>query len=172
MNDSGRSFLIACGLHGIALFGNTGMIARAPSYDVQAGTGGVEISLIAALPASAPSESGISKTVSEPAGKNTATTFYLPGGAATAGGGRFRNPAPAYPYEAIRQGQEGLVILDVSVDKNGYPTGVEISQRSGFPLLDQSALQTVWRWRFDPATIGFLPVKAKIRVPVRFVLGV
>ena len=191
MNDSIFSFLVACGLHVTLLFGAAGLVARPPRYDVQGGTGGVEISLIAAPPAAAklqapPAASETPEKNAEPAAERIhstpragdgsslipgedPTTFYLPGGAAGAGG-RFANPAPAYPYEAIRQGQEGLVALDVSVDRNGYPVRVQIRRSSGFPLLDQSALQTVQRWRFDPAIVGFLPVEAKVRVPVRFVL--
>ena len=201
MNDSGISFLIACGIHAFLLMGTAGFFVRPPSYDVEPGTGGVEVSLVAALPASskpevpnetlpeaevpaadlshpkpeeqAPQTAHPSSVVgdgSSPVPGKDSTTFYMPGGAAAGSGGRFRNPAPAYPYESIRRGEEGLVMLDVSVDKSGHPADVKINQSSGFPLLDQSALRTVRRWRFDPAYIGILPIDAKIRVPIRFVL--
>ena len=77
---------------------------------------------------------------------------------------------PAYPYAAIRQGQQGRVVLEVLVDKGGRPTSVEIHQSSGFTLLDQSALWTVRRWKFDPAHVGPIPTSARIRVPIRFML--
>ncbi len=204
LGDSGAGFLIACGMHGFLLFGTTAMIAQPPRYEVEAGAGGIEVSLVAAPlpsqkqnaplsipkppeeeakpalpddlalePVPLPETRGelpyIGDGSSAVSGKDT-TTLTLPGGAATGKGGRFRNPAPAYPYQAIRQGQQGVVLLEVRVDKAGRPTSVEISESSGFSLLDESALRTVRRWKFDPAHVGFLPVNARIRIPIRFVL--
>lgn len=177
-----------------------------PRYEVQAGTGGMEVSLIAApLPAPAPSNAPAILEVPEPEPQeqasesteetppaepsatyaanspyvgdgsspvpgNDPTTLYLSGGAATGRGGRLRNPAPPYPYAAIRRQQQGLVILEAVIDKAGRPTSVEIRESSGFPLLDQSALRTVRRWKFDAAHIGFLPVQSRIVIPIRFTL--
>lgn len=195
------SFLISFGLHAALLFGTAGIFVQPPQYDVEAGSGGVEVSLIAAparmdgtqtgFPVSktkAQEEEPIVETTEEavpppqqpkaagPTGDGSSsvpgqdpTTFYLPGGASGTGG-RLKNPAPAYPYPAIRQGQQGLVVLEVLVDKGGRPTSVEIHQSSGFPLLDQSALWTVRRWKFDPAHVGPIPTNARIRVPIRFML--
>ncbi|MDO8730682.1 MAG: energy transducer TonB, partial [Candidatus Omnitrophota bacterium] len=177
------SFLLACGLHAVLLFGTAGLFVQPPRYDVQSGSGGMEISLVAApaRPAGNPSalsvpeagpeseEDGLTEEKAEAAGAGAVgdgsspvpgqdpTTFYLPGGAASGTGGRFKNPAPAYPYQAIRENQQGVVVLEICVDKNGRPTSVEVAQSSGFPLLDQSALWTVRRWKFDPAHVGFIP---------------
>ncbi len=118
------------------------------------------------VPAASPSAGDGSSPVSG----TDPTTLYLSGGAATGGGTRFRNPAPPYPYAAIQQRQEGLVTLEAVVDKAGRPVSVEVVERSGFPLLDQSALHAVRRWKFDAAHIGFLPVQSRIVIPVRFVL--
>lgn len=227
MSEPAVSFLISFGLHAALLFGTAGIFVQPPKYDVEAGSGGVEVSLIAApLPATGPetqpasgnvpvipAEAGIREELdprfreddiiqgerspapaaaaehqpekssglktahsspyvgdgSSPVPGRDPTTFYLPGGASGTGG-RLKNPAPAYPYAAIRQGQQGLVMLEVLVDKTGRPTSVKIHQSSGFALLDQSALWTVRRWKFDPAHVGFIPTNARIRVPIRFML--
>jgi protein TonB len=186
------SFLISFGLHAALLFGTAGIFVQPPKYDVEAGSGGVEVSLIAAparqVPAgpalptpktetqeegpiveTAPEAAGPEGDGSSPVPGQDPTTFYLPGGASGTGG-RLKNPAPAYPYAAIRQGQQGLVVLEVLVDKGGRPASVEIHQSSGFTLLDQSALWTVRRWKFDPAHVGLIPTNARIRVPIRFML--
>lgn len=199
MSAPATSFLIACGVHALALFG-TGGLSQPPRYDVEAGSGGVEVSLIAApaqpsqggqtpaLPESKTEEEIITEEKqgeavapqklepsvmtgdgSSPIPGKDPITFYLPGGASGTGG-HLKNPAPPYPFTAIRQGQQGLVMLEVFVDRGGRPTSVEIHQSSGFPLLDQSALWTVRRWKFDPAHVGFIPVGARIRVPIRFIL--
>lgn len=104
-------------------------------------------------------------------GGSDPTTLFLSGGALSGKGGRFRNPAPPYPYAAIQQQQEGVVLLQAVIDKAGRPISVEIARSSGCSLLDQSALRTVRRWKFDAAHIGFLPVQSTIMIPIRFVLG-
>ncbi len=200
MSEPAVSFLLSFGLHAALLFGTAGIFVQPPKYDVEAGSGGGEVSLIAAparatethspLPApktepqeedaiTVKTEEAVLPQQADPAGPvgdgsspvpgQDPTTFYLPGGASGTGG-RLKNPAPAYPYAAIRQGQQGLVMLEVLVDKTGRPTRVEIHQSSGFALLDQSALWTVRRWKFDPAHVGFIPTNARIRVPIRFML--
>ena len=84
--------------------------------------------------------------------------------------GYLRNPTPAYPHEARRLGQEGLVVLIVRINPSGHPTSVELGQSSGFPRLDHSALRTVRRWRFRPTTIGGVAIESVVEVPIRFVL--
>lgn len=193
MSEPTMSFLISFGLHAALLFGTAGIFVQPPKYDVEAGSGGVEVSLIAgparqvpetkaqeggpivetaeeaAPPPQQPEAAGPTGDGSSPMPGQDPTTFYLPGGASGTGG-RLKNPAPAYPYQAIRQGQQGLVVLEIFVDKSGRPTSVEIRQSSGFPLLDQSALWTVRRWKFDPAHVGLIPTNARIRAPIRFML--
>ncbi len=98
-------------------------------------------------------------------------TFYSEGGGQMAGApGHLRNPAPPYPLTARRLGQEGVVMLTVRIDADGRPLEVEVEQSSGFPLLDDSALTTVRRWRFRSARMGGVPVASTVEVPIRFVL--
>lgn len=80
------------------------------------------------------------------------------------------NPKPPYPLAARRQGTEGRVVLRAQVLEDGRCTEVHIVRSSGHALLDASALTTVRRWRFVPATRAGKPVSSWVEVPVHFQL--
>lgn len=80
------------------------------------------------------------------------------------------NPKPAYPSISRRMGEEGEVRLRVHVDTAGNARQVEISHSSGFPRLDQAALDTVRQWRFIPARQGDQAISAWVIVPILFSL--
>ena len=82
--------------------------------------------------------------------------------------GYFQNQPPKYPPLAKQMHQEGLVILMVEVDRKGLTVKVEIIQSSGYQLLDQSALEAVRHWRFQPERIGDIPTESKVAIPIRF----
>ena len=81
-----------------------------------------------------------------------------------------KNPEPPYPAMARRRRQEGLVLLSVRVSAQGRAVRVELKQSSGFPVLDEAALQAVRGWEFEPARLGAVGVESEIEVPVRFKL--
>lgn len=84
---------------------------------------------------------------------------------------RYRsNPAPGYPEEARRNGQQGVVLISAQVEADGHPSRVTLQRSSGFPLLDAAALEAVRKWIFDPARAGGMPVASRIDIPVRFTL--
>ena len=68
------------------------------------------------------------------------------------------NTPPAYPAMARRLGEEGEVRLDVQVGPQGKVLEVRLKKSSGSTLLDQTAIETVKRWRFSPATVDGKPV--------------
>lgn len=81
-------------------------------------------------------------------------------------------PAPVYPRNALRDGIEGTVILEVTVDENGKPVDVVIATSSGSRELDRAAREQVLRaWRFQPAIQNGHAVRAIGRVPVNFTLN-
>lgn len=81
------------------------------------------------------------------------------------------NPGPQYPYVSRRKREQGIVKLHVFVNAAGRPEKVEIQRSSGFPLLDQAALDIVKnRWRFAPAKQGDKAVSAWVVVPLEFEL--
>ena len=81
-----------------------------------------------------------------------------------------RNPAPPYPSLSKRMGEEGKVVLRVSVSPQGTADSVEIRTSSGSPRLDESAQRTVRNWKFVPARRGDAPVQSWVLVPIIFKL--
>lgn len=81
-----------------------------------------------------------------------------------------KNPAPPYPPLSRRMGEEGKVILRVSVNPQGGADQVEIRTSSGSQRLDESALNTVKHWKFIPAKRGDTAVQSWVLVPIAFKL--
>lgn len=80
------------------------------------------------------------------------------------------NPAPSYPRLSRRMGEEGRVLLKVLVSAEGAANSVTIEKSSGSARLDQSALDSVKRWRFVPARKGSQALSAYVLVPINFSL--
>ena len=78
---------------------------------------------------------------------------------------------PPYPYTASKQGWEGTVVLRLTVSREGIVEQAAIHTSSGFPILDESALQAVQAWRFEPAKDGEFPISATVEQPIRFALN-
>jgi protein TonB len=81
------------------------------------------------------------------------------------------NPAPAYPRDALKEGNTGTVVLEVLVGVDGRPLQVTISRSSGHRELDLAAKrQVLAHWTFKPAIRNGQPVQAIGLVPVEFSL--
>lgn len=78
------------------------------------------------------------------------------------------NPPPKYPVLARRRGWQGTVKLSVLVLENGKVGDITIAKSSGYPLLDETALKAVARYRFVPGRQGDQPVTMRVEVPVHF----
>jgi protein TonB len=81
------------------------------------------------------------------------------------------NPKPPYPSASRRLSEAGTVYLRVHVSAEGHAHKVELKTSSGFPRLDQSALETVAQWRFVPAKRGNTAVTSWVVVPIVFSLS-
>lgn len=84
------------------------------------------------------------------------------------------NPvAPDYPAFAIRTGIEGLVYLEVDVYKDGSIGNIKVlkSLMSGPGGLDEAAVNTVKRWKFQPGKSGGKPVDTTVIIPIEFTLN-
>ena len=81
-----------------------------------------------------------------------------------------KNPAPVYPEYARGRGWEGTVILKVLVGSDGKVQSIIVKRSSGHQILDESALNTVRKWQFQPARVGNMAFSSWINIPVRFVL--
>lgn len=81
----------------------------------------------------------------------------------------YRSAPLRFPIQALHQRMHGTVLLRVLVDETGKPLQVTVEQGSGYALLDRSARdQVLAGWRFQPAMVDGLPVRAWARVPVNF----
>jgi len=66
---------------------------------------------------------------------------------------------PEYPPSSRRAGEEGTVQLQVFVLENGRAGEVKVAKSSGFPKLDEAAINEVKRnWRFVPGKEDGKPV--------------
>jgi periplasmic protein TonB len=81
------------------------------------------------------------------------------------------NPKPPYPAASRRLGETGTVHLRVHVSASGEAIKVLLRKSSGYERLDNSALETVARWRFVPARRGDEAVAAWVVVPIVFELS-
>ena len=80
------------------------------------------------------------------------------------------NPAPGYPMQAKKKGYEGTVVLEVLVTKEGKAGKVSVFQSSRYSLLDESAVSSVKKWRFEPGKRGDEKVDMTVKIPIRFQL--
>jgi|tagenome__1003787_1003787.scaffolds.fasta_scaffold20975202_2 TonB family protein len=62
---------------------------------------------------------------------------------------------------------EGTTILSVTVNESGSPEDIQVLRPAGFGL-DDSAVQAVKTWKFDPAKLDGKPVKTAIDVEVGY----
>ncbi len=64
------------------------------------------------------------------------------------------NPAPVYPALSRRLREQGRVLLDVYILADGSVGQLRLKRSSGYPRLDEAALDAVRRWRYIPARRG------------------
>jgi TonB family protein len=69
-------------------------------------------------------------------------------------------PPPSYPVLARRRGWAGEVRLVIETDAQGIPERVSVLEGSGYPILDDAAIEAVKAWRTQPL--------AKLEVPIVF----
>jgi TonB family protein len=80
-------------------------------------------------------------------------------------------PDPNYTPQAAHDGIEGTVQFWIVIDAQGNVSDIkEVSEPLGDGL-DQRAIDTVKKWRFNPATRGGVPLAVRVRVEVSFRLG-
>ena len=80
------------------------------------------------------------------------------------------NPKPPYPPMSKRLGEQGKTIVRVLISAEGSPQKAELRQTSGFERLDQSALETVMKWRYLPGKRDGVPETMWFNVPITFKL--
>ena len=81
---------------------------------------------------------------------------------------RGSNVQPVYPSWSQKNREQGTVVLRVLVKSDGTAGTVEIKSSSGYPRLDQSAIQAVKTWRFIPATRDGKPIDELYELDITF----
>jgi protein TonB len=79
-------------------------------------------------------------------------------------------PNPIYPARSKRAGEQGRVMLRVLIDTSGRPAQVSVTQSSGHPALDESALSAVRASLLRPHTENGIAQPVWVAVPIDFVL--
>jgi len=74
-------------------------------------------------------------------------------------------PLVNYPAESRAAGEQGVVLLRITVNANGRPSAVSVAGSSGFPRLDRAAVEGGWRCKVSNAFEG-----AQFEAPLRFSL--
>jgi protein TonB len=77
-------------------------------------------------------------------------------------------PAPKYPAESKRTGEEGLVILRVLIDEAGRAARIEVERSSGYARLDAAARVAVEHALFKPYVENGVPRVALAKIPIEF----
>jgi protein TonB len=90
-------------------------------------------------------------------------------------GGQIKEPRkthevrPLYPEIARKARIEGVVILEITVDKQGNVENVKVLR--GLPMgLTEAAVDAVKQWKYEPSTLNGRPVEVLVTVTVRFSL--
>ena len=81
-----------------------------------------------------------------------------------------KNPHPKYPKMSLRRKEAGTVLLALTVTADGRAKDVRVLKTSGYPRLDQAALEAVKDWRFIPAKRLGRPVDVDYELPIHFKL--
>jgi periplasmic protein TonB len=84
--------------------------------------------------------------------------------------GYLHNPPPSYPSVSRRMGEQGRVLLNVTVSAEGGALSVALHASSGSNRLDEAAIAAIRKWRFVPAKRGGQAVSASVIVPIKFSL--
>jgi TonB family protein len=80
------------------------------------------------------------------------------------------NTPPAYPAIAKLRGYEGVVLVNAEILPDGRVGSTAISKSSGYTILDQSAIEAVKLWKFEPAKKAGKPFAIRVKLPIKFVL--
>jgi TonB family protein len=83
---------------------------------------------------------------------------------------RVREVAPVYPREAERQGIRGWVDVEFTIARDGSTQDVVVRNAEPQRMFDQSAVDAVKRWRFEPVVRDGAAVPQRAAMRIRFEL--
>lgn len=79
---------------------------------------------------------------------------------------------PVYPPAARQANLEGTVVLKIQILSSGRPGEIYVARSSGYPSLDEAAIEAVRQWQFVPAKDlnSGQPIVCTISQPISFQL--
>ncbi len=77
-------------------------------------------------------------------------------------------PRLAYPAASRELGESGVVVLRLLIDEQGRPQSIDVARSSGFPRLDQEALQAMRAARFQPRVVEGVARSVSTTAALRF----
>ena len=82
---------------------------------------------------------------------------------------RLLSGGKSYPAAARSAGQQGTVIVNITINASGSVTRASLAASSGYPLLDNAAVSAAYGWRFSPATDPYgTPLAYSGNIPVEY----
>jgi TonB family protein len=102
----------------------------------------------------------VNKTAGKASNLNTAIAYPL----------YKENAPPVYPAIARVRGYEGVVLVSAEVLPDGHVGDMKIRKSSGYAILDQSAIEAVRPWKFEPAKKSGSPFTVWVDLPIKFIL--
>ena len=78
---------------------------------------------------------------------------------------------PIYPFRAKARGIEGWVAVEFTVTEQGRVTDIAILSADPQEIFEQSVIQCVSAWRFEPGRISGEPVRTRVKTKIRFQLN-
>lgn len=112
-----------------------------------------------------------SQDVTDPSSLHSDSSGGVQQGALIAPAARDQAIHPKYPMASRRKGEQGRVILDVLVSKEGKASSVTIISTSGFKELDAAAKEAVMDAKFKPGERNGKAVEASARMTILFQLN-
>jgi TonB family protein len=100
-------------------------------------------------------------------GGGTGGGVYRPGGAVSTPR-LIKEVKPRYTNEALRNGIQGTVVLEVIVASDGCPSRIRVVRSLDRGGLDEEAVAAVTGWRFDPGRLAGTPVDVLVTIMVDF----
>lgn len=79
-------------------------------------------------------------------------------------------PKPEYPEEARSAEMEGMVVIEVLVNTDGYVARARVAESSGYKVLDKAAKEAARDWEFTPAEKDGELVRVWVDIPFNFSL--
>lgn len=90
--------------------------------------------------------------------------------------GRIDSPArlknkrirPQYPRKARERGEEGAMLLELTISPRGTVSAVRIVESTGYADLDEAGVTAAKTAHFNPAKRDGRPVESRVRLPISF----